>query len=88
MPTAIIPALLRKFTDGHERVSVSGSTVREVIEDLERKFPGLAEHLLEAGDVKPSIAISIDGEVVPGGILEPVSADSEVYFLPAIGGGS
>ncbi|HVA76770.1 MAG TPA: MoaD/ThiS family protein [Candidatus Binataceae bacterium] len=88
MPTAIIPALLRKFTAGRERVSVRGGTVREVVADLERQFPGLALHLLQADDIKPSIAVSIDGEIVPGGVLEPVAENSEVHFLPALGGGA
>jgi molybdopterin synthase sulfur carrier subunit len=88
MPTAIIPALLRKFTNGKERVAVRGKNVREVIADLERKFPGLADHLLDGNDLKPSLAVSVDGEVVPGGALEPVNEQSEVHFLPAIGGGS
>ncbi|HVA82420.1 MAG TPA: MoaD/ThiS family protein [Candidatus Binataceae bacterium] len=88
MPTAIIPALLRAHTANRERVAVAGRTVREVIADLERQFPGLAAHLLEGGEIKPSIAISIDGEIVPGGVLEPVGDQSEVHFIPAIGGGA
>lgn len=88
MPTAIIPALLRKLTAGRERVAVKGGTVREIVADLERQFPGLADHLLDAGEIKPSIAISIDGEIVPGGVLEPVGENSEVHFLPALSGGA
>jgi len=37
--------------------------------------------------VKPSVAISIDGEMGTGGVLEPVRETSEVFILPAIGGG-
>lgn len=88
MPTAIIPALLRKLTDGRERIAVRGRNVREVVADLERQFPGLADQLLDAGEIKASIAVSIDGEIVPGGVLEPVNEKSEVHFLPALGGGS
>ncbi|MGO9453426.1 MAG: MoaD/ThiS family protein [Candidatus Binataceae bacterium] len=88
MATAVIPALLRKFTNGHERVTVRGHNVRELIADLNRQFPGIEDHLLEGDDLKPSIAVSIDGEIGPGGIIEPVSEASEVHFLPAIGGGS
>jgi molybdopterin synthase sulfur carrier subunit len=87
MATAVIPALLRKFTNGQERVPVEGRNVRGVVADLERQFPGIAGHLMEEGDLKPSIAVSVDGEIAPGGIMEPVRADSEVHFLPAIGGG-
>jgi molybdopterin synthase sulfur carrier subunit len=87
MAIAVIPALLRKYTDGRERVEAAGRNVREVIADLNRQFPGFADHLLEGGELKPSIAASIDGEIGTGGVLEPVSESSEIHFLPALGGG-
>jgi molybdopterin synthase sulfur carrier subunit len=87
MATVVIPALLRKFTDGKDRVTATGRNVGQLIEDLERQFPGLREHLIEEGDIKPSIAVSIDGDLGTGGILEPVRESSEVFILPAIGGG-
>jgi molybdopterin synthase sulfur carrier subunit len=88
MPTAVIPALLRKFSGGAERIDVKGRNVREVIADLERKFPGIASQLLEDGDLRPSIAVSIDGEIATGGLLDPVGERSLVHFLPALGGGA
>ncbi len=87
MATVVIPALLRKFTDGRDRVSASGRNVGQLIDDLERQYPGLREHIIEDGEVKPSVAISIDGEMGTGGVLEPVRESSEVFILPAIGGG-
>jgi sulfur-carrier protein len=87
MPTAVIPALLRKFSGGAERVEVRGRNVREVIADLERKFPGIASHLIEGGDLRPSIAVSIDGEIGTAGLLDVVGERSVVHFLPALGGG-
>jgi molybdopterin synthase sulfur carrier subunit len=87
MATVVIPAQLRKLTGGKDRVTASGRNVGRLIEDLERQFPGFREQLLQEGDVKPSIAVSIDGEMGTGGILEPVREDSEVFFLPALGGG-
>jgi sulfur-carrier protein len=87
MATVVIPAQLRKLTGGKDRVTASGRTVGRLIEDLERQFPGFREQLLQDGDVKPSIAVSIDGEMGTGGVLEPVGENSEVFFLPALGGG-
>ncbi len=87
MPTVIVPALLRKLTNGQERVAVRGSTVRQVVEDLDRQFPGMKAQLVEEGELKPGIAVSVDGEMGVGGLLDPVKETSEVYFLPAIGGG-
>jgi len=87
MATVVIPALLRKYTDGKDRVVASGRNIGELIDDLERLYPGLREHVIEDGDVKPSVAISIDGDMSTGGILEPVRDSSEIFILPAIGGG-
>jgi molybdopterin synthase sulfur carrier subunit len=87
MAIVVIPALLRKYTDGRERVPVTGRNLREVIGDLDRQFPGFAAHLLEGGDLKPSIAASVDGEIGTAGVLEPVGESSEIHFMPALGGG-
>ena len=87
MPTVIIPALLRKFTGGLERVNVQGRSIRDVVRQLGEQFPGIDQQLLQEGDIRPSIAVSIDGEIATGGVLDPVNEDSEVHFIPALGGG-
>jgi molybdopterin synthase sulfur carrier subunit len=87
MATAIIPALMRKLTNGRDRVTVSGKNLREAIADLDRQFPGIADQLIEDGDLKASIAVSIDGDVGTNGVLDPIREQSEIHFLPQIGGG-
>jgi sulfur-carrier protein len=87
MAIVVIPALLRKYTGGKDRIVVSGRNVGQLLDDLERQYPGLREHVIEDGDIKPSVAISIDGDMSTGGVLEPVRDSSEVFILPAIGGG-
>ena len=87
MATVIIPALLRKHTDGIDRIEVAGRTIREVIRNLGERFPAIVEHLLERDELKPSVAVSIDGEMAIGGVLESVGDFSEIHFIPAIGGG-
>ncbi len=88
MPTAVIPALLRKFTEGLERVEVPARSIRELVRQLGDRFPGIEEQLLVDGDIKPSIAVSIDGEIATGGVLDSLREDSEVHFIPALGGGN
>ena len=87
MPTVVIPALLRKFTGGIERVDVPGKSIRELVGHLGQRFPGLDTQLLQDGDIRPSIAVSIDGEIATGGVLDTVGEHSEVHFIPALGGG-
>jgi len=78
---------MRKLTGGRDRVTVSGKNLREAIADLDRQFPGIASQLMENGDIKASIAVSIDGEVGTNGVLDAIRDNSEIYFLPQISGG-
>jgi molybdopterin synthase sulfur carrier subunit len=87
MATVVIPALLRKFTNGIERADIPGRTIRELVRNLDERFPGIAEQLIDSGDIRPSIAVSIDGDVATGGVLDVVADESEVHFIPALGGG-
>lgn len=87
MALVFIPSLLRKLTGGLDKVTVEGGNVRELIEQLERRFPGFRAYVMEEGDLKASIAVSIDGEIGTAGLLERVGESSEVHFLPALGGG-
>ena len=87
MANVVIPALLRKFTNGIDRAVIPGKTIRELVRNLDARFPGISEQLIENGDIKASIAVSIDGDVATGGVLDSVGDDSEVHFIPALGGG-
>jgi molybdopterin synthase sulfur carrier subunit len=87
MPTVVIPALLRKFTGGVALVEVRGGSIRELVRHLGEQFPGIDKQLLVDGDIRPSIAVSIDGEIATGGVLDTVGENSEVHFIPALGGG-
>ena len=88
MATVFIPSLMQNLTGGKNIVEVEGSTVRQIIESLESEYPGIKMRLVDNGRVKPNISVAVDGEVTPLGMLEKVGENSEVHFLPAIGGGS
>ena len=78
---------MQSLTDGKSQVRVEGATVRQIINNLEREYPGVRARLVEDDRVKPNISVAVDGEVTPLGMLERVGEDSEVHFLPALGGG-
>ena len=82
-----IPPRLQELTGGKQQVQVSGSNVRQVINDLDNQFPGMKYQLCLDGDLYPGIAVIIDGETANLGVLERVKEDSEIHFLPAISGG-
>jgi sulfur-carrier protein len=87
MPTVFIPSLLRKYTNGQESLIVPGRTVGEVVRNLDKQFPGFRNQIVENDDLKSSLAVSVDGDMAVGGLLEPVRESSEIHFVPAIGGG-
>lgn len=87
MATVFIPTLLQSATGGRGVVEAGGTTVRRVIEDLERQFPGIAERLMDGGRLRPNVSVAVDGEVSPLGLLESVGPASEVHFVTAIKGG-
>ena len=79
---------MQSLTDGKHRVEISGTTVRQIVDNLDAAFPGMKERLVENNQIKLNISVAVDGEVSPIGMLEKVGESSEVHFLPAIGGGS
>ncbi len=82
-----IPSLMQELSIGKERVVVEGNTVRQVIENLEESYPGFRERLIDQNRVKPNIAVAIEGEITPLGLIGKVSEASEVHFLRVISGG-
>jgi molybdopterin synthase sulfur carrier subunit len=87
MATVWIPSLLRQLTGGRERVPVAGSTVGQLIEQLDAMYPGLGARLSDGDTLRPGLAVVVDGQVATLGQAQPVAQNSEVHFLPAIGGG-
>ena len=87
MAKVYIPVLLRELTRGAVEVEAEGSSVRQIIEDLDRRYPGIASRLTEAGRLLGNISVAIDGEVSPLGLLEKVPEGAEVHFVTAIKGG-
>lgn len=87
MATVFIPASLRALTAGRNSVEAAGATVRQIIEDLDRSWPGLRDRLMDQDRLRPNISVAVDGEVSPLGLLEQVPESGEVHFVFAIKGG-
>jgi molybdopterin synthase sulfur carrier subunit len=82
-----VPVQLRDLTQGLETVPVIASTLGQLVEELERSFPGIRARLCAGDTLRPGFAVVVDGEVARRGWLQPLGPNSEVHFLPAIGGG-
>ena len=87
MATVLIPTAMRALSTGRDRVTVSGSTLRQVIEDLETQCPGAAEWLLDNGVIRDELSIAVNGEVTHAGLTQSVPPDAEIFIVPAIAGG-
>ena len=87
MPQVFIPAQLRGLTAGLAQVEIPAASVREVVEALEDRFPGIKERLCQGDELAPGLQLSIDHVMSSRGVRAKVSPGSEVHFLPAFGGG-
>jgi sulfur-carrier protein len=87
----VIPTPLRKFTSGAETVEVEAATIKEVIDSLDSRYPGLRSSLCdESGSLRRFINIYVDGEDVRflENLATPVTDGSEVAIVPAVSGGN
>jgi molybdopterin synthase sulfur carrier subunit len=87
MPLVFIPPQLRSVSGNADRIQIEAATVRQVVNALEDHFPGIRGRLCAGDALRPGLAVAIDGKVSSAGLQQKVAADSEVHFLPAIGGG-
>jgi molybdopterin converting factor small subunit len=72
---------VRRLTGGVSEFDVEADTVRRMIVELDRRYPGLGEQIDEG------MAVAIDGEIFQDAYLEKLKPDSEVVLIPKIGGG-
>jgi molybdopterin synthase sulfur carrier subunit len=90
MATVRIPGALQALTRGRSEVRAPGASAREILAELDKLHPGLAEKLLdERGEVRRYVSVFHDGEDIRyrGGLDAPVGASDELLIVLAIAGG-
>jgi molybdopterin synthase sulfur carrier subunit len=87
--TVRIPTPLRTLTGGADEVSVAGSTVGEVIENLELKHPGLKERLCDEKGVRRFVNVYANEEDIRflDNLKTALKDGDSVSIVPAIAGG-
>ncbi|KUI26994.1 molybdopterin synthase sulfur carrier subunit [Mycobacterium sp. IS-1742] len=90
--TVEIPTILRTHTGGEKRVSASGATLAEIINDLEANYSGISERLVDPdkpGKLHRFVNIYVNDEDVrfSGGLDATISDGDSVTILPAVAGG-
>jgi len=84
-----VPPVLRAEAGGAREVEASGSTLRELLEDLASRLPALGSHVYGEGEIRSFVNVYVDGEDVRTreGLDTPVRESSTVILLPAMAGG-
>ncbi|HLG50411.1 MAG TPA: MoaD/ThiS family protein [Chloroflexota bacterium] len=87
--TVYIPTPYRDLTAGQGHVSADGRTLHELIDDLERRYPGLRERLCDQTGIRSHLNVFINGREMRTlrGEETPLTDGDEVAFIPALVGG-
>lgn len=89
--TVRIPTPLQKLTQNKAEIKASGANIRELINNLEKDFPGIKERIYdESGKIRRFINIYVNEEDVRflQGEETLLKDGDEVSIIPAIAGGS
>src|SRR2546428_13463829 len=90
MATVYVPTPLRQATGGRSKLTASGRTVKELLDGLERTYPGIRQQLCdETGEVRSFINVFVNGTEIRQleGLSTPVQDADEVSIIPAMAGG-
>jgi molybdopterin synthase sulfur carrier subunit len=90
MATVRIPTPLRRYTNGERLVAVDAHTLDDAIAELDRKFPGLRERLVDGdGQIHRFMTVFVDEQDVRllSGLSTPLADQTEVSIIPAMAGG-
>ena len=86
-----IPTPLRKITNDRDEVAAQGSNIAEVIEDLEKNYPGLKERICEAdGNLRRFVNVYLNDEDIrfKNNLQTETRDNDEMSIIPAIAGGA
>ena len=81
-----IPTPLRSYT-GDKVVEATGATVGEVLDDLDRQFPGIRFRVVdEQGRLRTHMKVFV-GDEMTRELATPLSPDVELTLMQALSGG-
>ena len=86
-----IPTPLQKLTADKAEVTADGSTVQDILQDLDRQYPGLKERLCDPnGKLRRFVNLYVNEEDIRFLKQEatPIKDGDELSIIPAIAGGS
>ena len=81
---------LERFFPDLKEGEVPGATVREIVQELDRRYPGLASYLVDdAGRLRRHVNVFIGEEPIADRqhLADAVAPTDHVFFLQALSGG-
>jgi molybdopterin synthase sulfur carrier subunit len=85
-----VPTPLRKFTQGADEVNAQGTTIKTLVEDLEKNFPGIKERICdETGKIRRFVNVYLNGDDIRflQNLETAVKEGDNISIVPAIAGG-
>jgi MoaD family protein len=84
-----IPTPMRQHTEGQAAVQVAGASVKEVLENLGQKHPGISARIFDNGQVRRFVNIYVNDEDVRylDNLQTAVKDGDELSIIPAVAGG-
>jgi molybdopterin converting factor small subunit len=87
MHTVRVASPLRTYTAGAAQVSARGTSVADILSDLERSHPGMRFRMIDEQDrIRPHIRIFINQREVAS-LEETLAAQDEIHLICALSGG-
>ena len=85
-----IPTILRSYTDGAKSVAASGASLADLFSDLDARFPGLRDRLVDESGLRRFVNVYLNDEDVRflSGLDSKLSDGDQVTILPAVAGGA
>jgi molybdopterin converting factor small subunit len=82
-----VPSPLRTYTGGVSEVEAAGGSLGAVLEDLDRRYPGIRFRVVDEQDrIRPHVKFFVAGELVAT-LSAPVGDGAEVHIICALSGG-
>ena len=78
---------LRSYTDGRATVEAAGETVREVLADLDRRYPGMRFRMIDEQDrIRPHIRLYVNTAAVAA-LDHRIAHGETLHLICALSGG-
>ncbi len=89
MANVKIPTPLRNLTNNETSVEITGEKVINIINNLNEKFPGVTEKIMENNELKHFVNIYVNGEDIRylDSLNTKVDSKDEIAIVPAVAGG-